>query len=367
MIPFFDMKASLAEIDSELKAAFARVLSSGNLIMGDEVALFESEFARYCGVDYCVSVGNGLDALALTLRARGIGPGDEVIVPSQTFVATWLAVSMVGATVVPVEIDLATYAIDPACIQSKITANTKAIVPVHLFGLIADMDAINKIALEHNLFVLEDAAQAHGAVYRGKKAGAIGDAAAFSFYPSKNLGALGDGGAVTTNDAALAEKLRMLRNYGSATKYVHEVAGVNSRLDEVQAAMLRCKLPMLDKANEARRKLAGRYQQKLAGIEALFLPVCPPDQEHVFHVYAIRTEPRNALASYLKKQGVATLTHYPTAPHMQNAYADLQLSAQAYPNALTAAEDALSLPLWPQMTFEQVDEVCLHIKNFYSQ
>ena len=366
MISFFDINAGHAELGNGLQDAFKRVLESGSIIMGAELQAFEEEFAAYCGVKHCIGVGNGLDALALALRARGIGPGDEVLVPSQTFIASWLAVSMTGATPVPVEIDPATYGIDATRLRDHVTPRTKAIMPVHLYGSPADMDAINAIAREFNLFVLEDAAQAHGAYYKGKRAGALGHAAGFSFYPSKNLGALGDGGAIVTDDDQLAADLRRLRNYGSNKKYVHEVAGVNSRLDELQAAILRVKLPSLDHGNERRRAIAERYTAGLQGIADLHTPASVEGATPVYHLYVIRTTRRDELVAYLGKQGVTCLIHYPIAPHQQGAYADLGIPADSLPLANQAAAQTLSLPIWPQMPLSHVDEVIAHIKQFMS-
>lgn len=366
MTPFFDIHAGHAELADEFQQAFSRVMNSGHVIMGPEVAAFEKEFAAYCGVKHCIGVGNGLDALALTLRAQGIKAGDEVLVPSQTFIASWLGVSMVGATPVPVEIDPATYLMDPARIKEKLTSRTKAIMPVHLYGLPAAMDAINAIARPLGLFVLEDAAQAHGSTHNGKRAGSLGDAAAFSFYPTKNLGAMGDAGAVVTDNDELAANLRMLRNYGSSQKYVHEVAGVNSRLDELQAALLRAKLGRLDAWNDQRRALAARYSQGLEGVGDLRTPFVPADSTHVFHLYVVSTGRRAELSAYLTAQGVQTLVHYPIAPHMQGAYAELGLPADSLPLATAAANETLSLPIWPQMKPEQVDAVVGHIRKFFS-
>lgn len=364
MIPFFDINAGHAELGDGLQKAFTRVLQSGSIIMGAELKAFEDEFAAYCGVKHCIGVGNGLDALALALRARGIGHGDEVLVPSQTFIASWLAVSMTGATPVPVEINIGTYGIDPTLLRDHITPRTKAIMPVHLYGSPADMDAINSVAKEFNLFVLEDAAQAHGSYYKGKRAGSLGDAAGFSFYPSKNLGALGDGGAIVTDDDALADDMRRLRNYGSTKKYVHEVAGVNSRLDELQAAILRVKLPELDHGNERRRAIADRYTAALQGIEDLHTPLSVEGAQAVYHLYVVRTSRRDELAAYLNEQGVTCLIHYPIAPHQQGAYSELQIAADSLPLANQAAAQTLSLPIWPQMPLSAVDEVIAHIKKF---
>jgi len=366
-IPFFDINAGHSALGAELKSAFDRVLSSGHVIMGPALTAFESNFAAYCGAKHCIGVGNGLDALALALRARGIGPGDEVIVPSQTFIASWLAVSMVGATPVPVEINEDTYTLDAVRISEKLTARTRAIMPVHLYGLPADMEAINKIAEGAGLFVLEDAAQAHGASVGGKRTGALGHAAAFSCYPTKNLGAMGDGGAVVTNDDALADELRKLRNYGSRVKYVHEIAGVNSRLDELQAALLDVKLPVLDDWNDRRRAIAARYSEALKDIDGLAIPRVPNGMEHVYHLYVVRTPRRDELHNYLKDRDVTTLIHYPTAPHAQGAYASLGLTDSKLPIAARVAAQTLSLPIWPQMPHESVDEVVSHIRTFFGR
>ena len=366
MIPFFDIHAGHAEMADDFTQAFSKVMKSGHVIMGGELVAFENEFAAYCGAKHCIGVGNGLDALALTLRARGIKAGDEVLVPSQTFIATWLGVSMVGATPVPVEIDPATYLLDPARIKEKLTSRTKAIIPVHLYGLPAAMDAINEIARPLGIFVFEDAAQAHGATHNGKRTGVLGDAAAFSFYPTKNLGAMGDAGAVVTNDDALAGELRMLRNYGSSQKYVHEVAGVNSRLDELQAALLRTKLGRLDAWNEQRRALAARYSEGLRGVGDIRIPHVPSDSTHVYHLYVISTGRRAELSAHLTAQGIQTLVHYPIPPHVQGAYAELGLPADSLPLATAAANETLSLPIWPQMQPEQVDAVVAQFRKFFA-
>ena len=353
-VPFFDFAGSFVDIKPEVETAISRVIDSGRTIMGPELEAFEREFAAYCDASHAIGVGNGLDALTLVLRAIGVGPGDEVIVPSQTFIATWLAVSHVGATPVPVDIDPVTYAIDAERIEAAVTSRTRAIIPVHLFGQVGDMDKINEIAELHSLFVLEDAAQAHGARYKERRCGSLGRAAAFSFYPTKNLGALGDGGAITTNDAALARGLRALRNYGSAEKYVHEVVGYNSRLDEMQAAILRVKLKYLDEWNEARRGLAQQYQDKLAGIAGLKLPTQANWAEHVYHLFVVECDDRDALAASLREQGIDTLIHYPAPPGRQKAYSDLKAEGR-YPLGEAAAQRCLSLPMWPQMTTEQLD------------
>jgi len=355
-IPFLDFAAIHADLRPELDAAYRRVVDSNHLILGAEVAAFEQEFAAYCEAEHAIGVGNGLDALYLVLKAMDIGPGDEVIVPSNTFIASWLAVSYAGATPVPVEPDTATYNIDPARIEAAITPRTRAIMPVHLYGQSADMDPVMDIARRHGLKVIEDAAQAHGARYRGRRTGTLGDAAGFSFYPGKNLGALGDGGAIVTNDGALAERLRMLRNYGSSVKYHHEMKGHNSRLDELHAAFLRAKLKGLDTANERRREIAKRYLAGLAD-SGLVLPVVPEWAEPVWHLFVVRSAARQELQEQLGARGVGTMIHYPIPPNRQPAYAELALAEGSLPLSESIHREVLSLPMWPQMKTEQVDRV----------
>lgn len=362
-IPFLDLKAiNLAHADA-LEAAFKRVLHSGWYILGSETAAFENAFAAYCGAPHGIGVANGLDAIFLILKAYGIGPGDEVIVPSNTFIATWLAVSHCGAKPVPVEPVSATYNLDPARIAAAITPRTKAIVVVHLYGQAADMDAINAVAERHGLKVIEDAAQAHGARYRGRRAGQLGDAAAFSFYPGKNLGALGDGGAVTTGDAALAEDIRTYRNYGSKVKYYNDKAGYNSRLDELQAALLNAKLPALDQDNQRRRDIATVYQQRLAGIDGLLLPTVPDWTEPVWHLYVVRHARREALAKALAEQGIATIVHYPVPPHLQPAYLQMGYKEGDFPLAEAIHREVLSLPIGPTMTLDQAEDVAAAVRR----
>jgi dTDP-4-amino-4,6-dideoxygalactose transaminase len=361
-VPFLDLKAINASMREELRAAFDRVLDSGWYVMGSELEAFEREYAAYCGVRHCVGVANGLEAMHLVLRAWGIGPGDEVIVPSNTYIATWLAVSYAGATPVPVEPDPETFNIDPARIEAAITKRTRAILPVHLYGLPADMEPIMALAARYGLKVLEDCAQSQGALYRGRKAGALGDAGAVSFYPGKNLGALGDGGAVTTNDDALADAVRVLRNYGSRVKYHNEVKGYNSRLDELQAALLRVKLRHLDADNDARSRLAASYADALRGLPAV-LPAVPQWASPVWHLYVIRVKQRDQVAELLKKDGIGTLVHYPIPPHLQPAYADMEYRAGAFPLAEGMAEEVLSLPMWPGMTNVQLNAVVEAIAN----
>jgi dTDP-4-amino-4,6-dideoxygalactose transaminase len=355
-VPFLDLKPAYLELAGELDAAYRRVMDSGSYILGQEVAAFEREFAASCGARHCIGTGCGLDALALILRAAGIGPGDEVIVPSNTYIATWLAVSHTGATPVAVEPIAATYNLDPSRIAPAITSRTKAIVAVHLYGQTADMDAINQVAQRHGLTVIEDAAQAHGARCGGRTAGRLGHAAAFSFYPSKNLGAHGDGGAVTTDDVALAERVRALRNYGSRRKHVHEVKGFNSRLDELQAALLRVKLRKLPEWNSRRTAVAQSYLRAIAN-PRLVLPAVPAWAEPNWHLFVVRTRDRDQGLEALARAGVEAQVHYPVAPHEQAAYAELQ---QRMPRAAIAEaihREAMSLPMGPHMTGAQVQAV----------
>jgi dTDP-3-amino-3,4,6-trideoxy-alpha-D-glucose transaminase len=347
-IPFLDVKATYLELRDELDAAYRRVMESGWFVLGEETARFEAEFAAHAGVKHCIGVADGLDALVLILRAAGIGPGDEVIVPSNTFIATWLAVSQVGAAPVPVEPDPRTYNLDPERIEAAVTARTKAILPVHLYGQPADMEAIGAIARRRGLRVFEDAAQAHGARCAGKRAGSLGDAAAFSFYPGKNLGAFGDGGAVTTDDDALADRVRVLHNYGSRRKYDHEVAGVNSRLDELQAALLRVKLPRLDAWNDRRRAIARIYDEGLGAVPGVTVPHAPAWAEPVHHLYVIAHARRDALQEHLAAAGIGTLIHYPTPPHRSGAYA-AAFPGASLPIASRLGAEVLSLPMGPHL------------------
>jgi len=356
-IPFLDLKAPYLELKEELDAAYRRVIKSGWYILGKEVEVFEKEFAAYCGAKHCIGVGNGLEALHLILRGYGIGPGDEVIVPANTFIATWLAVSYAGAAPVPVEPDERTYNIDPTRIEEAITKRTRAIMPVHLYGQPADMDPINEIAQEHGFKVIEDAAQAHGARYKGRIAGSLGDAAGFSFYPTKNLGAIGDGGAVVTNDDDLADKVRVLRNYGSRVKYQNEAKGFNSRLDELQAAFLRVKLCHLDEWNNRRRKLAEAYLNRLAGIPDLVLPYVPEWAEPVWHLFVIRHPKRDGLQAHLKESGIETLIHYPIPPHLSGAYVDKGYKKGDFPITEAIANTVISLPMRQQFSLDIVESV----------
>ena len=363
-VPFLDMKSPYADIREELDAAYRRVMESGWYILGEEVCAFEAEFAAYVGAKYCIGTGNGLDALHLILRAYDIGPGDEVIVPSNTYIATWLAVSYTGATPVPVEPVECTYNIDPTCLEAAITRHTKAILAVHLYGQAADMDPVNEIANRHGLKVIEDAAQAHGARYKGRRAGTLGDAAGWSFYPGKNLGAFGDAGAVTTDDPNLADRVRALRNYGSTAKYYNEIKGFNSRLDPVQAAFLRVKLKHLDEWNARRTHLAAIY---LAGSEDLpvVLPVVPSHMEPVWHLFVIRAPQRDALQAHLTAQGIGTLIHYPVPPHLQNAYQEMGFRQGAFPISETIHQEVLSLPMGPHLQQDEQAMVIECIRAFF--
>lgn len=362
-IPFLDLKASQMELHNQLADAFERVLDSGWYILGKEVKEFEVEFAAYCEAEHCVGVGNGLEALHLILRAYGIGEGDEVIVPSNTYIATWLAASYAGADPVPVEPDENTCNIDPSRIEAAITPRTKAIIAVHLYGQPADMDAINAIADKHSLKVIEDAAQAHGARYKGQRTGSLGNAAGFSFYPGKNLGAIGDGGAVTTNDGELADRVRVLRNYGSHVKYHNEVQGFNSRLDELQAAFLRLKLRCLDEWNARRKVVADAYLDLLAG-NGLILPHVPVWAEPVWHLFVVRHAERSNLQKWLEEAGIGTMIHYPVPPHLQPAYAHLKYGIGKLPIAERLAKTVLSLPIGPHISSEQVMEICNRLNLF---
>ena len=363
-VPFVSLKPMHDELRSKLDDAYNRVLDKSYYIQGEEDTLFEKEFAAYCNSKHCIGVATGLDAITLILRAFDIGEGDEVIVPSNTFIATALAVSYAGAKPVFVEPTIETYNIDVTKIEEKITSKTKAIIAVHLQGRPADIDPIREIADKHGLKVIEDAAQAHGALYKGRKVGSLGDAAAFSFYPGKNLGALGDGGCVVTNDDDLAEKVRQLGNYGSDYKYHHVYKGVNSRLDELQAAFLRVKLPELDKWNEYRRHVAERYFEKITNKD-IILPL-PSDDEftHIYHVFVIRCKKRDELEKYLKDCGIGTVKHYPIPMHMQPAYSDLGIAEGELPIAEEICSTVLSLPMYYGITDEEIDYISEKINAF---
>jgi dTDP-3-amino-3,4,6-trideoxy-alpha-D-glucose transaminase len=366
--PFLDLKRATDELRGELDEAYRRVADSGWFVLGPELEAFEREFADYCGARHCVAVGNGLDALYLILRASGIGPGDEVIVPAHTFIATWLAVSATGAVPVGADVDERTFNLDPACAEAAVTPRTAAILPVHLYGQPADVPALAQVARRHGLLLIEDAAQAHGASCHGKRAGNLGQAAAFSFYPAKNLGALGDGGAVTTDDGELAAAVRLLRNYGSREKYVHERQGVNSRLDELQAALLRVKLRHLDKWNARRADLAARYARELAGLPELALPQTPAWASPVWHLYVVRHPRRDALQQHLQRLGVATLIHYPIPPHRSAAYQGQRGPARSFfPVTERLAGEILSLPMSPHHSDQEVAAAVAAIRGFAEQ
>lgn len=351
-IPFLDVGATYRELKAEVDAATARVLESGHYILGPEVEAFEGEFARYAGTSECVGVANGLDALYLALRAAGVGAGDEVIVPSNTYVATWLATSYAGAVAVPVEPVEGTYNLDPARIEAALTPRTRAVIPVHLYGQPADVDAVMEVAAPRGLFVLEDAAQAHGARLRGRPAGSLGHAAAWSFYPGKNLGAFGDAGALTTSDPRIADRVRVLRNYGSRVKYHNEVRGVNSRLDPLQAAVLRAKLPALDEWNARRARIAALYLDRLRDVEGVRLPEVPAWAEPAWHVFVVRVADRAGVQEALARRGIGTLVHYPVPPHLQPAYAEAGYGPGAFPLAEAMADEVLSLPIGPHLAEE---------------
>jgi dTDP-4-amino-4,6-dideoxygalactose transaminase len=361
-VPFLDVGATYLELKEELDAAVSRVLSSGWYLLGAEIAAFEEEFAAHVGVKHCIGVGNGLDALHLALRAMNVGSGDEVIVPSNTYIATWLAVSYAGATPVPVEPDLRTYNLDPALIEAAITPRTRAILPVHLYGQPANMDPICEIAQRYGLWVLEDSAQAQGARYRGRRVGGVGHAAGWSFSPAKNLSAFGDAGAVTTNDDGLADRLRELRNYGSKVKYVNEERGFNSRLDEIQAAVLRVKLRHLDSWNDRRRRIAAQYLDLLHQTD-LVLPWVETWADPVWHLFVVRSQQRDQLMRRLQEAGIGVLIHYPIPPHLQAAYRDLDRPRGSFPVSEMIHQEVLSLPIGPHLDEAQAASVVATLKE----
>ncbi|PKO57184.1 MAG: erythromycin biosynthesis sensory transduction protein eryC1 [Betaproteobacteria bacterium HGW-Betaproteobacteria-13] len=365
-IPFLDLASLHRPIRHKLDVAARRVLDAGQFVLGTEVESFEREFAAYCDAPHCVGVANGLDAIHLTLRGYGIGPGDEVIVPAHTFIATWLAVSHTGATPIPVDVTRDTATIDPCLIPAALSSRTRAILPVHLYGQPANIDAIRRaIAGRPDIRIIEDAAQAHGASLATGKVGKLGDAAAFSFYPGKNLGALGDGGAIVTRDEVLAHRVRLLRNYGSEIKYQHASIGWNSRLDELQAAFLRVKLPHLEPWNEARRNAAREYQEGLTGIAGLELPHCAVGSVPAWHLFVIRCECREMLQSHLSRAGIGTQIHYPTPPYRQAAYSHLFADQSlSFPETDRWSNEALSLPMWPGVPCEPVIAA---VRRFFTQ
>lgn len=359
-IAFSDLKKLHAEIKSELADAYARVFDSNWFILGKELELFEAEFAKYVGAKHCIGVGNGLDALVLILQALDIGAGDEVIVPTHTYVATWLAVSKTGAKLVPVEVD-DYFNLDANHLETAITSKTKAVLAVHLYGQTANIDAINAIIANKNIKLIEDAAQAHGATFKSKNAGNLGIAAGFSFYPGKNLGALGDGGAITTNNDVLAHKIKLLRNYGSKIKYHHEEMGINSRLDELQAAFLRVKLPHLEQWNKIKQSLAQQYIHELQHTD-IILPKVQHDCTHVWHQFVIRVKNRDKIKQYLQQQGIDTLIHYPIPNHLQSAY-KATMENYSFPAYEQLTSEILSLPICPTLTTEDISYVCMHLKE----
>lgn len=364
-VPFLNLAAAYHELKDEIDAAVARVLAGGWYILGPEVEAFEDEFARYCGARYAIGVANGLEALILSLRALEIGPGDEVIVPSNTYIATWLAVSDVGAVPVPVEPDPKTHNIDPGRIEAAIGPKTRAVIAVHLYGQPADLTPILEVARRHELAVIEDAAQCVGAKYRGTRIGAHSDAVCWSFYPGKNLGAMGDGGGVTTDDGALADRIRMLGNYGSKAKYHHEIQGLNSRLDPIQAAILRVKLARLDEWNARRKALAARYLDGLSSFDLVRSHV-PDWADPVWHLFVIRTSRRDALQAHLSEAGIGTLIHYPVPPHLQGAYRGDGREIAALPLAEQLAQEVLSLPIGPHVSAEEINRVIGETEGFFA-
>jgi len=365
-IPLVDLKAQYAGMRAEIDAAIQNVIDNTSFIMGPAVRTFEAAFAAYCGAAHCIGVSNGTAALELALRAYGIGPGDEVITVAHTFIATAEAISALGATPVFVDIDPDTYTLNPDLLAAAITLNTRAVLPVHIYGQPADMTRINLIAQTHGLVVIEDAAQAHGATWQGQLAGTLADAACFSFYPGKNLGAYGDAGALTTNDATIAEKVRLWRNHGRRSKYLHDLKGFNERIDTLQAAILGAKLPHLAAWTAARRRLAARYSERLADCEVV-LPQVAAEAEPAWHLYVIRTPHRDPLLDFLKQHGVEAGIHYPVPLHLQPAYTDLNYQVGDLPVTESVADTCLSLPLYPEMSDEQQDRVVELVRQFLDQ
>ena len=366
-VPFLSFSPQHDPIRTDVLAAIADVFDKQWYVLGEQVKAFEAEYSTFNQVAHTIGVANGLDALHLALEALDVQPGDEIIVPSNTYIATWLAISFVGATPVPVEPNPATYNLDPARLEAALTSRTKGIMPVHLYGQACEMGPIMEFTRAHGLWVVEDNAQAQGATWQSGVTGSFGDVNGTSFYPGKNLGALGDAGAVTTNNEKLAQKVQTLRNYGSQKKYYNEVIGHNSRLDELQAAVLRIKLQHLPSWTQQRQQIAARYNQRLAGLGDLQLPVVATGATHVYHLYVVRTAHRDALQEYLTEQHIGTLIHYPVPPHLQQAYADLGLIAGAYPIAEALAATSLSLPMWPGMSEEHVAAVSYSITNFFNR
>jgi len=366
-VPFNDLQLANQSVQSEIEEAFRQVFNSGSFVLGKKVKAFEENYAAYNQTKYAIGVSSGLDALILSLKALGVGADDEVIVPSNTYIATAIAVSHVGATLIFVEPKKDTYNLDPSLIKAAITSRTKAIIPVHLYGQACEMSTISAIANEHNLFVIEDNAQAHGSSFDGVMTGSWGDANATSFYPGKNLGALGDGGAITTDNQELAERIKTLRNYGSSKKYYNDVIGYNNRLDELQAALLSVKLKYLNTWTEMRQKAANQYLVELQGVGDLILPVTHPKSTHVYHLFVIRTDKRDELQKFLSNKGVDTLIHYPIPPHLQKAYENLGYTTGDFPIAERMAETCLSLPMYSGITESQIHQVVAGVKAFFSE
>jgi len=362
-VKFLDVKRVHGRYSKQYVADLERVLNSGQYILGDEVRLFERNFSEFCGVDHAIGVANGLDAISMGLEALGVGFGDEVIVPANTYIATWLAVTQTGAIPVPVEPELKSYCMDPTRVRESITTKTRAIVPVHMYGQMADMRSISQIASEAGVHVIEDAAQAHGAIRDGVRPGQLSDLAAFSFYPGKNLGALGDAGAVVTRNRELATKIKLLRNYGSGEKYFNEVKGWNSRLDEIQAAFLNSRLPFLESENLERNEIARRYQEGLSSISNIKLPEVMEHSFHVWHLFVIRTPQRDSFKQRLEDRGIETLIHYPVPPHRQVCYMNEGFSTGQFPLSEQLSKEMLSLPVWPGMTDAEVNSVIESVRT----
>lgn len=365
-VPYLDLKKTYEQITPDLSVALEKVLRSGRVVLGNEVRDFEKKYANFHGVRYAAGVANGLDALVLSLMALGVGKGDEVIVPSNTYIATLIAVSKVGAVPVPVEPNILTYNIDPQKIERVITKKTKAIVPVHLYGQSCDMDFILKIAKKHKLFVVEDNAQSHGAYFKKKMTGSFGDINATSFYPGKNLGAIGDGGAITTNNKKLYDKIILLRNYGESKRYVNPMIGMNSRLDEIQAAFLKIRLSTLPRIIRSKNRIASLYLSGLTDVGDIILPQVQENSTHVYHVFCIRTNKRNEIKKYLDDRGITTIIHYPIPPHLQGAYRHLNYRKGSFPIAEKLARTSISLPIFPEMSDAQIEYVISTIKKFYA-
>lgn len=363
MIPFLDLKATYLECKNEIDIAIKRVLDSGYYIFGEEVSNFEEKYAEYCQSKYCIGTGNGLDAITLSLKVLGIGEGDEVIVPSNTYIATWLAITHCGAKIVPVEPDINTFNINPDLIQQAITSKTKAILAVHLYGQPADLNQIIEITKRNNLFLIEDAAQAHGALYNEKKIGSHGDLITWSFYPGKNLGAFGDGGAVTTNNIDLANKIRAYRNYGSHKKYYNDFIGFNSRLDPIQASILNVKLKKLDEWNLRRRKQAARYSDQI-DINIYTIPKIIQNAQSAWHLYELRTKSRDHLIKYLQDKNISTIIHYPVPPHLQKAYSHLNFQEGSFTNAEILSSELISIPIGPHLSIKEQDYIIQSLNNF---